>query len=362
MSDKCPKQQIFEKTLMEKEGKKTPQKEGLKIRHYIMNLIYRHPEESVMIPSSKELAKMFGVARSTVTLELKALVAEHYLEGKRGIGTFTRHLNFVPVCGTMPPLVGLLAGDGKYFYYPHQVWAVLTYCGLALTEQGINIRPLNLYGVGNGELSEELGNMYLSGLVWLDINPKRFPMIRSLEAKGIPVTSQIASGERDGFEGIDCCRFDLYSAGVEVGNILLREKRRTLFFLFENDMTREFLDGIRHAYRDAEIKLDCKCFFWDQPDVFAQVETELEKTVPDAVYVHGEHLATVRHILEKLKISAQTRLIAEAHAMHAEDFHGILLEFPFKELGLRMAQQMTDRLNGKSGPRQSCLNITIKQV
>ena len=92
----------FEKTLMEKEGKKTPQKEGLKIRHYIMNLIYRHPKESVMIPSSKELAKMFGVARSTVTLELKALVAEHYLEGKRGIGTFTRHLNFIPVCGWKP--------------------------------------------------------------------------------------------------------------------------------------------------------------------------------------------------------------------------------------------------------------------
>ena len=55
---------------MEQESKKIPQKEGLKIRHYIMNLIYRHPEESVMIPSSKELAKMFGVARSTVTLEL----------------------------------------------------------------------------------------------------------------------------------------------------------------------------------------------------------------------------------------------------------------------------------------------------
>lgn len=347
---------------MRKESKKIPQKEGLKIRHYIMNLIYQHPEESVMIPSSKELAKMFGVARSTVTLELKALVAERYLEGKRGIGTFTRHLNFEPSCGTMPPLVGLLAGDGKYFYYPHQVWSVLAHCGLALTEKGINIRPLNLYGVENEDLGEELGNMYLSGLIWFDINQKRFPMIRTLEAKGIPVTSQVASGGRNGFEEIDSCRFDLHSAGIRVGRILLREGRRTLFFLFENEMTRELLDGIRSAYREAGVKLDCKCFSWDQPDVFAQVETELEGACPDAVYIHGGHLATVRHILEKRKMEAQTRLIAEAHAVHSEDFHGILLEFPFRELGLKMAQQMADRLNRKSGPRQSCLDITIKQV
>ena len=76
----------------------------------------------------------------------------------------------------------------------------------------------------------------------------------------------------------------------------------------------------------------------------------------------SEHLATVRYILKKLGMEVRTRLIAEAHAVHTKDFHGILLEFPFKELGLKMAQQMVDRLNGKSGLHQSCLNITIKQV
>lgn len=347
---------------MKKECKKNPQKEGLKIRHYIMNLIYRHPEESVMIPSSNELAKMFGVARSTVTLELKALVAEHYLEGKRGIGTFTRHLNFVPTCGKMPPLVGLLAGDGKYFYYPHQVWSVLATCGMALTEQGINIRPLNLFGVKNEDLKEELESMYLGGLVWFDVNSAKFPMIRSLEANGIPVTAQIASGGSCPDAGIDSCRFDLYSAGRETGRILLRENRRSLFFLFENAMTKELLEGIREEYRKADVSLNCKCFFWDQPGVFEEVEAELKKSSPDALYVHGEHLATVRRILEKQERSSGIRLIAESHAVHGEEFHGVLLEFPFRELGLRMADQMMNRLNNFSVPRQSCLHITVKQV
>ncbi len=347
---------------MKKECKKTPQKEGLKIRHYIMNLIYRHPEESVMIPSSNELAKMFGVARSTVTLELKALVAEHYLEGRRGIGTFTRHLNFIPSCGKMPPLVGLLAGDGKYFYYPHQVWSVLATCGMALTEQGINIRPLNLFGVNKEDLKEELENIYLGGLVWFDVNTNRFPMIRALEAKGIPVTAQLASGGRNAETGIDSCRFDLYSAGLEIGRILLRENRRSLFFLFDNAMTRELLDGIREEYRKAGVPLDCKCFFWDQPGVFGEVEAELKKSSPDALYVHGEHLATVRNILDRQGNASRIRLIAESHAVHGDKFHGILLEFPFRELGLRMAEQMAARLNSSSDPRQSSLPITIKQV
>ncbi len=346
---------------MEHISKKSPQKEGLKIRHYIMNLIYQHPEESVMIPSSKELAKMFGVARSTVTLELKALVAEHYLEGRRGIGTFTRHLNFVPSRGTMPPLIGLLAGDGKYFYYPHQVWSVLAHCGLELTKQGINIRPLNLFGVENKDFEEELGRFYLNGLIWLDINTKRFPMIRALEAKGIPVTAQLASGECD-LPEIDFCGFDYRSAGFETGRILCAEQRKSLFFIFENDATREFLNGIRETYRRMGIPLDCRTFLWEQPDVFSAIESELQNNAPDAIYVHGEHFETMREILSRRPLKKTPRLIAELHAVHTGEFHGILLNLPFEELGRQLAMQMTARLNGASGPGQHRLPITVKLV
>ena len=345
---------------MEQESKKIPQKEGLKIRHYNMNMIYRHPEESVMIPSSKELAKMFGVARSTVTLELKALVAEHYLEGKRGVGTFTRHLNFVPSCGRMPPLIGLLAGDGKYFYYPHQVWSVLAHCGLELTRNGINIRSVNLLGVDNGDLEEELCSQYLSGLIWFDTNPSRFSTIRALEAKGIPVTAQIASQGQSVEKDIDSCRFDLFSAGIQTGHILQGKKRRTLFFLFENEMTREFLDGIRHVYQEAGTELMVHTFFWDQPDVFRNVEAMLREHSPDALYVHGEHLGTVRNMLKDL--NSHPLLIAEGHAVHEADFHGILLEFPFEEMGKAIARQMIGRLNGTARPDQKILNVPVKEV
>ena len=77
-----------------------PVQESLKIRHYVMNLIYTHPGEAVMLPSSVELSRMFGVARSTVTLVLQALTREGYIEGRRGVGTFTKcNGTFFPTAG-----------------------------------------------------------------------------------------------------------------------------------------------------------------------------------------------------------------------------------------------------------------------
>ena len=99
---------------MQEQESKTRLRESVKIRHYIMNLIYRHTNENMLIPGSNELAAMLGVGRATVTRVLKNLVETGYLEGRRGIGTFTKIQNFIPVHGEMPPLVGLLAGDGKY--------------------------------------------------------------------------------------------------------------------------------------------------------------------------------------------------------------------------------------------------------
>ena len=73
----------------------TAAREGVRIRHYIVSLRYRNPGKAFRIPTSVELAKMFGVARSTVTLELKALTEDGIIIGKRGaaikrIGTEAR--------------------------------------------------------------------------------------------------------------------------------------------------------------------------------------------------------------------------------------------------------------------------------
>lgn len=119
-----------------------PVQESLKIRHYVMNLIYTHPGEAVMLPSSVELSRMFGVARSTVTLVLQALTREGYIEGKRGIGTFTKcNGTFFPD-RRKAPLVGLLYGDGKFFFYEYSAWSLLSCTGRSLTRSLRMVRHL----------------------------------------------------------------------------------------------------------------------------------------------------------------------------------------------------------------------------
>lgn len=325
-------------------------RESVKIRHYIMNLIYRHPNEKMLIPGSNELAAMFGVGRATVTRVLKSLTEEGYLEGRRGIGTFTLHQNFIPVENEMPPLIGLLAGDGKYFYYPHQVWGIMASCGLVLTRGGCNVRPLSLTGADDETRFAEISRQYLDGLVVLDVNPERIGLIRRLrDEAGLKAVIQVSCRFDADLSGVDSFCFDFYRAGVEVGARLLAEGRTALWFVFLNPVTRVLLDGIRSAYASAGKSLAVKSFTWETPDVFEEIRSALRDGAPDALYVHSEHWAALRGILDAAGVETdrRCRLIAESHAVRGT-YHGILLDIPFEELGDEIGTRMMELFG--SGP------------
>ena len=166
-----------------------PVQESLKIRHYVMNLIYTHPGEAVMLPSSVELSRMFGVARSTVTLVLQALTREGYIEGKRGIGTFTKcNGTFFPD-RRKAPLVGLLYGDGKFFFYEYSAWSLLSCTGRSLTRSLRMVRHLSLVSMSDDEMFNEIRSQYLDALVWFNASETRLPLIRRLEEAGILIVT-----------------------------------------------------------------------------------------------------------------------------------------------------------------------------
>lgn len=104
-----------------------PLREGLKIRHYIFNLVLRHPGESVKIPSSWELAKHFGIARSTVTLAYRELLKEGILIGRPGIGTFLapRYSQGIGSNGATYTLIGVLTHLGNNLCYGSYQWGLM---------------------------------------------------------------------------------------------------------------------------------------------------------------------------------------------------------------------------------------------
>ena len=187
----------------------TAAREGVRIRHYIVSLRYRNPGKAFRIPTSVELAKMFGVARSTVTLELKALTEDGIIIGKRGVGTFTNPaIEYIfPETEHASPLIGLLCGDGQRFFYEHYAWSMLARTGLELTQRQCNVSyvsgPFNA-----GEISESFLRTGLSGGVW--ISPPEWaaePCERLAEA-GIPVVT----GEQE-LPGIPGAGYDFEETG-----------------------------------------------------------------------------------------------------------------------------------------------------
>ena len=117
--------------------------EVLKIRYFVMNIIYRNGGKSVMIPSSRTLAAQFGIARSTVQLSLEKMSAQGFLTGKPGIGTFTNpRKSFILQHGGPAPLTGIKVAGGDDFYYICTTWRMFSEAGNALVNSGCSIHLL----------------------------------------------------------------------------------------------------------------------------------------------------------------------------------------------------------------------------
>lgn len=340
-----------------------PAQEGLKIRYYVMNLIYSHPGESVMLPTSHELAAKFGVARSTVTLVLKALTEEGFITGKRGVGTFTCFNGFIFPGGRRVPLVGLLYGDGKFFFHEYYSWSLLACTGQALTLNHSSVRYIVLTGMSDDELFEELCGQYLDGLVWFYAKESRLPLIRRLEEAGIRV---VTYGTLPAESGIDNFCFDWFEAGRDIGRMLVEEGRKRLFFAVENAATGNRLAGIRDAFRNAGKELEIHTFRQDTPRVLDPVEREIAAgVVPDAFYAHGDYFIGVREILARHRIDTENdcRLIVERHIAGGEAFRGIQMEVPFEQFGEALAQRMKRRLeNGPAVPVTVTIPVPVRKI
>ncbi|UKI32296.1 MAG: GntR family transcriptional regulator [Lentisphaeria bacterium] len=159
-----------------------PLREGLKIRHYIFNLVLRHPGESVKVPSSWELAKHFGIARSTVTLAYKALMEEGILIGRPGIGTFLapRYSQGLSSNGAVYPLIGLLTNLGNNLSYGSHQWGLMAAAGSNLTfGDSCQVRPVPLSG-SLETMKKELEQNYLAALVWITPPEDQFLLLQEV--------------------------------------------------------------------------------------------------------------------------------------------------------------------------------------
>ena len=222
-------------------------KETLKIRHYVMGILYHAGNTSVQIMSSRELAAHFGIARSTVSLALKELVDDGFLIPKRGIGNFTNpKMFFSSRKDTMPPLIGIVLESGRNFYVTESGWKSLRPTCDAVIREGYNLRCLQLSETDEDKVFEEIMHSQVDALIWIDNIALKESLMKRLADAGLPVIC-----DNSGFSQVNTVVYDTDSACYEIGKELVERNVPAIFYAFPDWFVKHDLRMIKQAFRDA---------------------------------------------------------------------------------------------------------------
>jgi len=315
----------------------------LKLRHYIIDIIYHNNHESVKIPSIRQLATDFNLAKSTVQLIQEQLVQEGYLYSKKGIGTFTNpSMGFVTPHGTPPPLIGIIWGDGKLYFHDHYISRSLGAIASAITKDGWNCRHITFTSTSQDAIIDEITSVALDGLIWSHPAIKYTKTLEQLTAK---IPTVVLSGN-DEYKHLNRVSVDFESAGYELGKKLAEENRKTMLTATAGFGLNKSLNGLRKALLEVDGK---ETILNEIPAVFYK---ELEDYLtgnppPDIMVINGRHTEFTMNMLKRHNIDPvnQCRVIALQHIISPENFTGYFLDEPFEQQGRIVADIMENLLH-----------------
>ncbi len=321
-----------------------PQREGLKIRHYIFNIILRHPGESVKIPSSWELAKHFGVARSTVTLALKEMTDEGLLVGKPGVGTFVspQYSRGIGNIGLALPLVGIVVAGGNNFCYGNYHWPLMASVGNHLVNRNFQVRPVTLSQFEPEAMKAEIKQNFLDALVWIGPPCELLPVIIEVN-RMLPVV--LVDRRTD---EVNTIYIDYEEESYQLGRKLLAEGRKK-FFAVNMHGSEFYMRGFQRAYAEAGCGLDER-FIFDivGNDPLCELAEALRAGHrPDALFLHHmRRVEVVQLLLEAgIDLKRECRIITSILAAEIPGFAGWCHQPPFEEMGA-VALEVVSRMLG----------------
>lgn len=327
---------------------------GLQIRNAIFNLMFHHPGVSVKIPTSVELAEQFGVARCTVTDELQLLVAEGFLIGKRGIGTFTNPSK-IDCFENMPGnrIIGIVTGDSRRLFFDYTMWGIFSAVGSELIPDIGHPRPIIFEERDPKLIVEELNMLQLDGLVWILPPAEMLPVLHALRDQKMPLA--VVYTEDKTLPGVEP---DYHDMGSRVGSLFLAEgRKKAVWCAFDpwNEASRQ--GAIAAGFPENDIKT------WSSPYEFVNQFPQFLASggQPDAIYAHSEF---VYFIIEQLKQHGldperDVTIVADYGSVcKMPDFKGIVRYNPIAEIGTLVAGQLARQFTGETVTK--CCNARFK--
>ena len=135
-----------------------------KVWHRVMSIRFRTGNQAVRIPSSNELAREFGIARSSVRIALEQLRAEGVLVTRKGSGTFInpKKTFFLHEQAT---LVGLMIQNCNQFFYSRAIQGELACFFSELYHTDWNVRNVTATMLTPEDVQTTIRYNYLDGLL-----------------------------------------------------------------------------------------------------------------------------------------------------------------------------------------------------
>lgn len=327
-----------------------PKTEYLKIRNYIVDMIYHANGESILIPSSRKLAVQFKVAEKTARKALALLNKENFTVTKKGIGTFSN----LPKSDTPFRVTGILIASGKNLFHDYSAYFAPALVGLQLTKHYCSIREISLFGIDSLErIESEIRSMFIDSMLSVHPPKELNPMLEKFAAEGRPIITLFSSAKVRGYD------FEFESTSRELGKIFSAENRSLCYYVDKTD--REYLyDGMKKEFQEKHKNLDVKYFH-----SISELESALDQKIPDIIFCASIYYSAVLDLLEQKNIDYQEkcRLVTYALKVHDPRFTGIILMPPEEEISQNIADDLLAMMDGKKLPAKKILiPLSLKYI
>ncbi len=318
--------------------------EGLLVQrawNYVMNIIYHNPGKVVRVPSSRQLAEILGISRSTVNQAFEKLLDSEYIITRQGSGTYTNPCrSFFPEQEQVP-LVGICFYNGDAFYYSGSSWRVIAALGTCLGEQGYNIR-LHQNGIaGKIQTDQMLQFSWLDALVSFRGEPEnllklsqKIPVV-AIDSRSCPELPSVLLQEE--------------AIPEEIRKLCLREQCEECLFLHaetSDDTLHQFGEILRlRNERPLVHEINLK-----EPEFEKSLRTLLNRKKRILLVHYNQYTRLIQRIRAEYPDTVVT--LSYDHPLQKEVYIGYSVDFPWADVAQSAALLLQEAMNDRSHPRQ----------
>lgn len=327
----------------------------MKIRRYVINLIYRSGNQTIQLPTVQNLCEQFQVSRPTVCKAMRELTDQGYVVAKRGIGSYTNPAKCVDQFNPYP-VVGLLMGDGMGIYLSCYLGSILGEMIKQLCSIPTRLQQITLGSLVSETIQLEILAEKLDILVWVGGSQERIQMMRDT---GLPVVAVLPETA-----GTPCSvSFGYRDWGYDCAKQLIAEGRRSIVLLHDQLSNAALYQGIRQAYHEAGIAINPDYCFTDSFESLPEIKKIIEGGGHiDAICnpMLGENQLTDMLLETDPEAPAKYAIVQSVISKHhPANFHEICYDFPYQKLARETCKLVCRLLKDKSDCKISkCIQLS----